>query len=154
MEGVLRIAGPSDAAAIRDLTRQAYAKWIERIGREPLPMGVDYAEAVLQHRFDLLEAAGQLAGLVETAPSDRSLLVVNLAIAPDMQGRGLGSRLLKHAEDLAVVAGLDGVRLYTHQRFEENLRFYAARGYGVDREETISGGVVVHLSKPGPGSPV
>ncbi len=119
-----------------------------------MPMGVDYDVAVLKHRFDLLEIGGRLAGLVETAPSDRSLLVVNLALAPDLQGRGLGSRLWRYAEDLAVGAGLDGVRLYNHQRFEENLRFYAARGYGVDREETFRGGVVVHLSKAGPRSAV
>jgi hypothetical protein len=31
-------ADPSDGAATRDLTREAYAKWIPLIGRELLPM--------------------------------------------------------------------------------------------------------------------
>jgi len=35
-EGVrLRRAIPADAAAIRELTRAAYAKWVPVIGREP-----------------------------------------------------------------------------------------------------------------------
>ncbi len=50
----LRLADPSDADAIRTLTREAYAKWVPVTGREPLPMRVDYAEAVKTHRFDLL----------------------------------------------------------------------------------------------------
>ena len=41
----LRRATPSDAAAIRDLTREAYAKWVPLIGREPKPMTADYDAA-------------------------------------------------------------------------------------------------------------
>ena len=41
----LRRATPSDAAAVRDLTWAAYAKWVVVLGREPLPMTADYEEA-------------------------------------------------------------------------------------------------------------
>ncbi|HTS92615.1 MAG TPA: hypothetical protein VMG55_11480 [Stellaceae bacterium] len=34
-----------DAEAIRALTREAYAKWVDVIGREPLPMQIDYSTA-------------------------------------------------------------------------------------------------------------
>lgn len=54
----LRLGVAADAAAIRALTRQAYAKWTPVIGREPLPMTADYEQAVLRHRFDLLYAGG------------------------------------------------------------------------------------------------
>jgi hypothetical protein len=43
----LRQATPADAAAIRRLTRAAYAKWIPASGREPKPMTVDYSVAPL-----------------------------------------------------------------------------------------------------------
>ncbi|RVC49448.1 GNAT family N-acetyltransferase, partial [Mesorhizobium sp. M00.F.Ca.ET.038.03.1.1] len=33
-----RTAEAADAAAIRDIVRAAYAKWVPVIGREPLPM--------------------------------------------------------------------------------------------------------------------
>jgi len=36
----------ADASAIRALTREAYAKWVPVIGREPKPMMADYAKAV------------------------------------------------------------------------------------------------------------
>ena len=143
-----RLAGPADAEAIAALTRLAYAKWVAVIGREPLPMTVDYEDAMSRHRFDLLEIDGdELAGLIETTPEGDQLLIVNVAVAPAFQGRGLGVRLLTWAEDLAATSGLKGTRLYTNALFAENLRLYAALGYRIDREEALNGGVAVHLSK-------
>ena len=49
----LRQARKEDADAIRSLTRDAYAKWVPIIGREPLPMSANYNEALEKHRFDL-----------------------------------------------------------------------------------------------------
>jgi hypothetical protein len=49
----LRRAVAADAAAVRALTRAAYAKWVPLIGREPKPMGADYEAAVLRHCIDL-----------------------------------------------------------------------------------------------------
>jgi hypothetical protein len=54
----LREAKPSDAAAIRHLTRQAYAKWVPLLRREPKPMTADYELAVQRNRFDLLLSNG------------------------------------------------------------------------------------------------
>jgi ribosomal protein S18 acetylase RimI-like enzyme len=143
----MRQAEPADAPAIAALTRAAYAKWVPLIGREPLPMTVDYAEAVTRHRFDLLEADGALVALIETAPEDQALLIVNVAVRPDAQGRGFGVRLLKLAETLAMEAGFPATRLYTNALFAENLRLYASLGYEVEREEPRNGGVTVHMVK-------
>ncbi len=143
----LRLASPEDASAITALVQAAYAPWAELIGRPPLPMTVDYAEALARHRFDLLEIDGALAALIETTPNDDRLLVVNVAVAPKHQGQGLGVRLLDHAERLATEAGLIGTRLYTNQRFEKNIRLYTALGYRIDREEALNGGIAVHMSK-------
>ena len=71
----LRQAKATDAAAIRNLTRQAYARWVPLIGREPKPMTVDYDEAVVRHRFDLLHIDGVLAALIETIREPDHLLV-------------------------------------------------------------------------------
>jgi len=139
---------PSDAAAIRELTRAAYAKWVPLIGREPKPMGADYDAAVLKHRFDLLYVGGVLAALIETADQGDRLLIVNVAVAPDFQGQGLGTRLMAHAEAVAASLGLRRLWLYTNQRFVENIRLYRRLGYAIDREEDMGGGTVrVDMSK-------
>jgi hypothetical protein len=44
--------------------------------------------------------------------------------------------------------GYDEIRLYTNQRFAENIEFYRRLGCRVDREEGVKAGIVVHMSKP------
>jgi ribosomal protein S18 acetylase RimI-like enzyme len=143
-----RVAGPADAPAIAALTHEAYAKWVPVAGRRPLPMEVDYDAAVKVHRFDLLEAAGEICALIETTPDGDQLLIVNVAVRPAFQGRGLGLRLLKHAEALAADAGLEGTRLYTNILFEANVALYQSLGYRLDGEDHVAPGVVrVNMSK-------
>jgi ribosomal protein S18 acetylase RimI-like enzyme len=143
----LRQAKATDAAAIRALTRTAYAKWVPLIGREPKPMTADYDAAVQKHRFDLLHIDGTLAALIETIREPDHLLVENVAVSPAFQGRGLGRRLMAHAETLAREQGFDTIRLYTNQRFVENIELYRKLGYRIDREEPVPVGVVTHMSK-------
>jgi ribosomal protein S18 acetylase RimI-like enzyme len=143
----LRQAVAADAPAIRELTRLAYAKWVRLIGREPKPMTADYAAAVQKHRFDLLYVEGMLAALIETIAEPDHLLVENVAVSPAFQGRGLGRKLMAHAETLAAASGYGEIRLYTNQRFRENIELYSKLGYAVDREETLPVGTVVHMSK-------
>ncbi len=143
----LRRAGAADASAVRQLTREAYAKWVPLIGREPKPMVADYAEAVRHHFIDMLYLDGELAGLIETIPEVDHLLIENLAVAPAFQGRGVGQHLLAHAEALTASLGHGEIRLYTNKRFAANVAFYLKRGYRLDREEAFTGGVMVHMSK-------
>ena len=138
----------TDASAIRDLTRAAYAKWVPVIGREPKPMTADYGEAVRKHRFDLLYVEGKLAALIETIPHVDHLLIENVAVSPPFQRRGLGRKLMVHAEKIAASLGFRETRLYTNKLFAENVRLYAKLGYRLDREEEFRGGIVVHMSKP------
>ena len=140
-------ATAADAGAIRSLTLEAYARWVPLIGHEPLPMTVDYAEAVKSHRFDLLHLDGKLVALIEMTPKADHLLIENVAVSPASQGRGYGRKLLDHAEQVALSLGYTEVRLYTNRLMAENVQLYRRLGYGVDREEAFKGRSVVHMSK-------
>ena len=147
----MRLGQPTDAAAIRRLTHEAYAKWVPVLGHEPLPMTADYEAAVRAHRFDLLFVDGALAALIETAQEPDHLpdhlLIVNVAVAPTHQGRGHGRRLLAHAESIAASHGHGLVRLYTNKRLTANIALYGRLGYTVDREAPFATGIAVHMSK-------
>jgi N-acetylglutamate synthase-like GNAT family acetyltransferase len=144
-----RRATAIDATAVQTLTRAAYAKWVPLIGREPKPMTADYAHAVRAHVVDLYERDGELLGLVEMIPQSDHLLIENIAVRPDQQGKGVGDILLMHAEACARSLGLGEARLYTNAMFAANLAFYAKRGYAEFRRETLApGAVVVHMRKP------
>ena len=143
----LRAATDADVDAIRALTREAYGKWVPLIGREPLPMTADYAEAVRKHRIDLLEANGELLALIEMVPREDHLLIENVAVSPRHQGKGIGRKLLVHAEQVAAELGVSDMRLYTNKRFVENVQLYLRYGYAIDREEPLKDGFLVHMSK-------
>ena len=144
----LRLGEAADAEAIRTLTRAAYAAWVPLIGREPLPMTADYKAAVRAPRFDLAYRDGALVALIETRAEADHLLIVNIAVAPARQSRGIGRRLLSHAERLARAAGLATLRLYTNAAFARNIALYSRFGYRIEREETRPwGGVTVHMVK-------
>jgi GNAT superfamily N-acetyltransferase len=123
-------------------------KWVPLIGREPNPMTADYEILVQRHRFDLLSSEGVLAALIETVDEGEQLLIENLAVAPTFQRQGFGRFLLTHAERLAWDLGRSRIRLYTNQRFVENIRLYERLGYHVDREEDYGVGIAIHMSKP------
>ena len=145
----IRLASHRDADAIRALTRSAYAKWIPVIGREPFPMQADYEQAVRQHRFDLLYLDAALAALIETMQQPDHWWIENIAVAPQHQGKGLGRKLLDHAECLAIEAGLKEMRLLTNQAFASNVALYQRVGYRIDRIAPFSGNtnMTVYMSK-------
>lgn len=143
----IRRARDGDALAVRTLTRAAYAKWVPLIGREPKPMGADYEHAVAHNLIDLFSLDRSPAALIEMKPHEDHLLVVNIAVAPALQGKGLGTRLMVHAEQVARGLGLFELRLYTNQAFVENIVLYRRLGYVIDREETSHLGVTVYMSK-------
>ena len=141
-----RRAGMADVVAIAALTRAAYAKWVPVIGREPLPMQADPAEALRLHRVDLLEGEG-LLGLVEVHLAADHLWVENLCVRPDMQGQGIGARLLDRAEALAHEARRTRIRLLTNPAFAGNVAFYQRHGFAVERTEPFREGFTSWLVK-------
>lgn len=142
-----RNATEADADAIQALTREAYAKWIPVIGREPLPMTVDYHDAVRKHRFRLAHVGEALAALVETVTQADHVSIENLAVLPAFQGKGFGRKLLALVEETAKSEGVPWVRLYTNNLFAENVEFYSRHGYKTYCEEPFKGGMVVYMSK-------
>ncbi len=48
METTIRPAVAADCDAVRACVRAAYAKYVERIGREPAPMLADYQRLIAQ----------------------------------------------------------------------------------------------------------
>ena len=144
----LRRAEPADASAIRELSRAAYAKWVLVIGCEPLPMTADYDQAVSQHIIDLHEECGELRALIEMVVETGFLLIENIAVRPDQQGKGIGDRLVRHAEAVASSLKLHEIQLYTNAAFVSNIAFYAKRGYQeYDRQTMPSGRTAVFMRK-------
>jgi len=143
----MRRARAEDAQSVRQLVREAYARWVPVIGREPMPMLADYDAAIRDHEIDLMVGDGEIIALIETITHLDYLFIENIAVSPLHQGKGLGRRLLVHAERQAEAAGLFELRLLTNGAFEANVRLYQSAGLQIEKTEPFMGGTTVYMRK-------
>ncbi|NUW30416.1 GNAT family N-acetyltransferase [Nonomuraea sp. SMC257] len=122
----MRQALAADLAAVEKLVREAYEPWVEIVGGRPLPMDADYPALVEAGHVHVTDA---VEGLIVLLPEDGALLIENVAVRPELHGRGIGRGLLAFAEDEARRLGLPAVRLYTNIRMTSNIALYTSLGY-------------------------
>ena len=145
----IRRVGPDQVDQIRDLSMKAYAKWVPITPRKPRPMTADYSVSILTNQFDFLFEGERLVGLIETVQRDSELMIVNVAVDPDYQGKGYGTTLMRHAEKLAKDSGFIGTRLYINKLMTENIALYERLGYRFEKETQHDlGTVAVHMVRP------
>jgi GNAT superfamily N-acetyltransferase len=127
---MIRRAQPEDRAAVEAIVRDAYAIYIERIGKPPGPMLDDYAALIADGAVNVLEeAGGTMAAIIVLLRKPDHLLLDNIAVRPDRQGSGLGRRLIAFAEAEARRLGHAELRLYTHETMTENIALYTRLGF-------------------------
>jgi N-acetylglutamate synthase-like GNAT family acetyltransferase len=143
----VRRAIAEDAPMLADLVERSYQHYVPRIGLRPMPMDADYADVVLSKMVWVAELDHEVAGLVVISLEPDRVLIDNLAVSPDFQGHGIGSRLLTLAEDTARSAGVAEVRLFTHELMVENIRYYVSRGYDETHRQQENGFSRVFFSK-------
>ncbi|HVG67277.1 MAG TPA: GNAT family N-acetyltransferase [Gaiellales bacterium] len=144
---MIRPAVEGDVPAIEALVREAYAMYVPRIGREPAPVAADHAGLVAAGRTSVVEADGEVAGVIVLIPGSDHLVVENVAVSPRMQGRGLGRELMAFAERRAAELGMAELRLYTNQLMTENLALYPALGYTETGRRVEDGFARIYFSK-------
>jgi GNAT superfamily N-acetyltransferase len=142
----IRIAELTERTAIEKIVRAAYEPWVDVMGVEPLPMVADYERLIGRGQVHVLEN-GELDALIVLEKEPDVLLVENVAVRPDRQGRGLGRRLMAFAEFRARSLGLSAVRLYTNEKMISNIALYESLGYRETGRETVDGRHVVHMRK-------
>jgi ribosomal protein S18 acetylase RimI-like enzyme len=126
----IRLATPTDFAAIERCARDAYAKYVERIGREPAPMVADFAAQIDDGVVHVaVDADGSLMGFAVFYPQDSAMHLENIAAATAHQGKGIGKALIAQCEAEARRQGFACVELYTNQKMTENLSLYPTLGY-------------------------
>jgi GNAT superfamily N-acetyltransferase len=89
-----------------------------------------------------------MVGAIRGRVDGETLHVGRLTVAPDLQGRGVGTALLRHLEGVAPPR-TTRCALFTGHLSEANLRLYGRLGYEPVRHEELHPGVtLVHLHKP------
>lgn len=121
----VRRATPADASALADLVNRAYsveAFFVDGNRTDP----AELAELAAMGTFLVLEHAGGLAAAVYVEPKGYFGM---LAVLPELQGHGLGRRLVGIAEALCESAGTGEISLKIVNLREELGRWYRSLGY-------------------------
>jgi ribosomal protein S18 acetylase RimI-like enzyme len=145
-------AGLADAGEILTLQRAAYVTEAQLHGDPFLPPLVESLEQIrkmIAGSLVLKATIGtRLAGSVRARINDRTCLVGRLAVAPDLQGRGIG-RALMQALEAEVIGRADACVLFTGHLGEANLRLYRRLGYRETHRERVADHLMlVHMRKP------
>jgi GNAT superfamily N-acetyltransferase len=129
------------------LQQAAYEKNRAILGVEPLPLLMDYADMLAARELWLEEHGSSLHGLLILEERVDHLLIWSIAVAPAMQGSGVGNRLLAQAETRAHQLGLNRLRLYTGEPLTGNIAWYIRHGFVRERVEALSDRRIVHMVK-------
>ncbi|AHG47608.1 acetyltransferase [Rhizobium leguminosarum bv. trifolii CB782] len=81
----------------------------------------------------------RLIGCLFLRPEADCLYVGKLAVLPELQGKGLGKRLLAIAEQTAARLGLPVLRLETRIELTDNHAVFAAWGFSITAEKAHPG---------------
>jgi ribosomal protein S18 acetylase RimI-like enzyme len=129
MTTIIRPARSGDRPAVEAIVEAAYGSYIARIGRKPGPMLDDYSALIQQGYVHVLEEKGVIQGFAVLIQQQDQMLLDNIAVSPDAQGRGYGRKLLEFGEQMTRDAGCGSMKLYTNEAMTENLSLYARIGY-------------------------
>jgi len=139
-----------DAAAILDLQKRAYESearlyndWtLPPLTQTLLALQEEFAASVVLKAM----AGDRLVGSVRARETDGLCQLGRLIVEPELQGRGIGTMLMRHIESL--FPGARVFELFTGSRSEGNLRLYERLGYQRAREKVLSPSVtLVFLEK-------
>ncbi|WP_119729889.1 GNAT family N-acetyltransferase [Thermomonospora amylolytica] len=147
-------AGEDDAGEILTVQRAAYLAEAQLYGDPFIPPLIETFEQlrkVLAGGETLVLKAtlgSRLVGAVRGAFSERTCLVGRLVVAPDLQGRGVGTGLMRALEERAA-ARADSCVLFTGHLSDGNLRLYRRLGYTETHRERLAAHLtLVHMRKP------
>lgn len=125
----VRLAVPADAPGVRSCVVAAFEHYVERIGKPPAPMLLDFdAEIQAGHVWLISGDAGVVGALVQYQ-TDLGFYIDTVAVVPSSQGTGTGRALLEFAEEEARRRGYQSIYLCTNSKMTENQAFYPRIGY-------------------------
>ena len=153
MDTSIEKATIDDAEEILELQKLAYVSEAEindDFTIPPLHQTMDEIRAEFDRQVFLkVQLDGRIIGSVRCYLDGGTCHIGKLIVHPDYQNRGIGTRLLRAAEEQFPSA--ERYVLFTGEKSRRNLHIYQKSGYRIfDRKVVSEKLTMVYLQKPGP----
>lgn len=133
---------PDDAGEVLTIQRAAFVSEALIYGSADMPALTQTLEELEAELADaggwVARVNGRLVGAIRTRQDDDLLLIGRIAIAPDIQGHGIGQRLLEAAEKHSSATEAE---LFTGSLSEANIALYKRCGYTETQRVDQSDGI-------------
>lgn len=124
-----RRAAEDDATAVKACVVAAFEHYVERIGKQPGPMLLDFLAEIRTNHVWVVEEATKIVGAIVQYETEDGFYIDTVAALPMQQGKGVGRALLTFAEGEARRRGYKSIYLCTNSKMTENQDFYPKIGY-------------------------
>jgi predicted N-acetyltransferase YhbS len=129
----VRLAVPADAEGIANVLFEAFGAHRENYTPEAFEAVTPHANKILT-RFDegpqwVAEIDGRIVGTVSVRTDPDELYVRSMAVSPNVQGQGIGHKLMDAVNDYADASGHERIFLHTTYFVPGAKQFYESHGY-------------------------
>ncbi len=137
---VVRLAKPDDSNAMAEVLRKAFGTYEHEYTPEAFAIVTPDADEI-RTRFEegpqwVALKDDDLVGTASVTVEGGDLYVRSMAVAPDMQGHGIGHSLLKAIDEYAVTTDFERIFLYTTYFSAGAKELYEKHGYAWVRDTT------------------
>lgn len=143
----IRKAKPSDEATVVKCIKKSYQKYIVRMGKKPGPMLDDYLPLIIDGNVFCGEFCREIVGALVLKKFDGYMLLDNVVILPEFQGKGFGKQLIAFAEQYSSENNYHEIWLYTNIKMTENIKLYHKLGYSEYTHKVENGFERVYFKK-------
>ena len=144
----IRQGTKDDIPVLRVIAADAYAQYVEAIGRKPAPMIADFEHHL---RNDIIfvaatEPENLVVGYAVLVKKADGIWLENIAVATASGGQGVGTGLIRHVEDY-LSGRATGYQLYTNVKMVRNIGWYERLGFMETRRAFENGFERVYFRK-------
>lgn len=112
----------------------------DRVLRDPLgrPSAHGERDRDRMGRHFVAVQDGAVIGCLALYPEGKRAILRSMAVAPEVQGQGVGASLYRYAEGWAALSGIEAIEAEARSAA---LAFYVACGFSVEGEEYLGHGI-------------
>jgi N-acetylglutamate synthase-like GNAT family acetyltransferase len=125
----LRRANPQDALALALCVDAAYHPHLSQTGKLVSTLEAHYTQLIALYQVWTAVVQGEIIGGLVLIPKEDHMLLANIVVHPEHQGKGIGQALLELADGEALGQGYQEIHLYTNIDMTKNIDMYRRSGW-------------------------